>query len=185
MAQHVAVDTEAAAMAIARLAVDPALRQRMGEAGRQTVQQRFDWPVVARLHHQLYAELAERRNCSAESTGYGGLHPLRSDPFLDFAPFATACLVPETKLTLAMPLSEIKHRLRNLSELDLCYEKLHASPANLFRLLEQLHSESTQPCHLKSLLSAWPLEQHDSLRLGLIWLAKLGCIHWSHPPAAR
>ena len=49
VAQHVAVDTEAAAAAIARLAEDPALRQRMGEAGRQTVQQRFDWPVVARL----------------------------------------------------------------------------------------------------------------------------------------
>ena len=49
VAQHVAVDTEAAAAAIARLAEDPALRQRMGEAGRQTVQQRFDWPVVARF----------------------------------------------------------------------------------------------------------------------------------------
>ena len=61
VAQHVAVDTEAAAAAIARLAEDPELRQRMGEAGRQTVQQRFDWSVVARLHHQLYAELAERR----------------------------------------------------------------------------------------------------------------------------
>ena len=61
VAQHVAVDTEAAAAAIARLAEDPALRQRMGEAGRHAVQQRFDWPVVARLHHQLYAELAERR----------------------------------------------------------------------------------------------------------------------------
>ena len=32
----------------------------MGEAGRLTVQL-FNWPVVARLHHQLYAELAELR----------------------------------------------------------------------------------------------------------------------------
>ena len=53
VAQHVAVDTEAAAAAIARLAGDPSLRKRMGEAGRQTVQQRFDWPVVARLHSSL------------------------------------------------------------------------------------------------------------------------------------
>ena len=63
VAQHVAVDTEAAAVAIARLVEDPALRQRMGDAGSYTVQQRFNWPVVARLHHQLYADLAERR-CS-------------------------------------------------------------------------------------------------------------------------
>ena len=45
VAQHVAVDTDAAALAIARLAQDPELRQRMGDAGRQTVRQRFDWPV--------------------------------------------------------------------------------------------------------------------------------------------
>ena len=57
VAQHVAVDTEAAAVAIARLVEDPVLRQRMGDAGRQTVQQRFDWPVVARLHHQALCRL--------------------------------------------------------------------------------------------------------------------------------
>ena len=86
VAQHVAVDTEAAAVAIARLAEDPALRQRMGEAGRQTVQQRFDWPVVARLHHQLYAELAERRLAGQERSGLEAQHPLQGDPFRDFCP---------------------------------------------------------------------------------------------------
>ena len=74
VAQHVAVDTEAAAAAIARLAEDPDLRQRMGEAGRQTVQQRFDWPVVARLHRQLYAELAERR-LAGQEVRLGGSAP--------------------------------------------------------------------------------------------------------------
>ena len=69
VAQHVAVDTEAAAAAIARLADDPPLRERMGDAGRQTVQERFNWPVVARLHHQLYAELAERRHAGQGSSG--------------------------------------------------------------------------------------------------------------------
>ena len=86
VAQHVAVDTEAAAAAVARLAEDLELRQRMGSAGRQTVQQRFNWPVVARLHHQLYTELADRRR-SEEGSSDGELqHPLRSDPFQDFSP---------------------------------------------------------------------------------------------------
>ena len=49
VAQHVAVDVEAAAVAIARLADNPSLRHRMGDAGRQTVKQRFDWPLVAKL----------------------------------------------------------------------------------------------------------------------------------------
>ena len=47
MSQHVAVDTDAAAAAIVRLVHDPDLRQSMGNAGRQTVKERFDWPVVA------------------------------------------------------------------------------------------------------------------------------------------
>ena len=184
-AQHVAVDTEAAASAIARLVEDAALRQRMGEAGYLNVQQRFDWPVVARLHHQLYAELAERRLASQEQSGSRAQHPLRGDPFRDFAPFATACLEPETELRLAKPLPEIQHRLSNLTSLDRCYEQLRSSPANVQRLLVQLAGRGDQSCSLELLLKDWPVEQHDELRLSLTWLAKLGCIHWSHPPAAQ
>ena len=185
MAQHVAVDTEAAAAAIARLAEDPVMRQRMGEAGRLTVQQRFDWPVVARLHHQLYADLAERRCSTQECFGLEAQHPLRGDPFRDFAPFATACLGPDTELSLTMPLPELFHRLSNLTSLDQCYGQLHATPADVQQLLVQLQGEEAQSCSLKRLLAHWPVEQHDGLRLTLTWLAKLGCIHWSHPPAAR
>ena len=181
VAQHVAVDTEAAAMAIAQLAEDPALRQRMGEAGRQTVRKCFDWPVVARLHNQLYGELAELRRAGDGRSGLEGQHPLRADPFRDFAPFATACLRPDTELLLAMPLPELQYRLNTLTSLDRFYEQLHATPTQLRRLLEQLNSEVAQPCSLARLLSAWPAEQHDSLRLSLTWLAKLGFIHWSHP----
>ena len=185
VAQHVAVDTEAAAVAIARLADDPALRQRMGEAGRQTVQQRFDWPVVAGLHHQLYIELAERRLAGQGCSGLEAQHPLRADPFRDFAPFATACLGPETELRLAMPLPELQHRLSNLTRLDRFYGQLHASPADLQRLLLQLQGEGAQPCSVKRLLTAWPVEQHDDVRLSLTWLAKLGLIHWSQPSGKR
>ena len=183
VAQHVAVDTEAAAEAIALLAGDSALRQRMGDAGRQTVQQRFDWPVVARLHHQLYAELAERRRAGHGSSGMDIQHPLRGDPFRDFAPFATACLEPETELGLAMPLAELQDRVNNLTSLDCRYRQLHASQEEVQQLLEQLQSEG--PCLLKQLLSAWPIEKHDVLRLSLTWLAKLGCIYWSHSSATR
>ena len=182
VAQHVAVDTDAAAAAIVRLAEDPALRERMGEAGRRTVQQRFDWPVVARLHHQLYAELAELRCAGQEHFGLEAQHPLRGDPFRDFAAFATSCLGPETELRLAMPLPELQHRLNNLTRLEHCHEQLHASPADLQRLLVQLQGEGAQSCSLTRLLAAWPVEQHDELRLSLTWLAKLGCIHWSHIP---
>ena len=185
VAQHVAVDIEAAAAAIAAIAEDSDLRQRMAESGRKTVQQRFAWPVVARLHHQLYAELADLRRAGRECSGLEGQHPLRGDPFRDFAPFATACLDPETELRLAMPLSELQQRLNTLTSLDRCYEELHASPADVQRLLVQLHSVGDHGSSLTRLLSTWNPEQHDSLRLALTWLAKLGCIRWSHPQSAR
>ena len=141
VAQHVAVDTEAAASALFRLAEDPVLRQRMGDAGRQTVKARFDWPVVARLHHQLYAELSDRRSNGQGIAGMGDLHPLRGDPFRDFAPFATTSLGPETVLRLALPLSELQNRLNNLTNLDCFYKQLHFGSASLQRLLLQLESE--------------------------------------------
>ena len=185
VAQHVAVDIELAAVAISRLAEDPSLRQRMGEAGRVSVQQRFDWRVVARLHKQLYAELAEQRFAGLESSGAEIQHPLRGDPFRDFAPFATACLGPETELRLALPWPELQHRFENLTSLDCRYEHLHANPEDVQRLLVQLQMAGSQPCHLSCLLNHWPVEQHDALRLSLTWLAKLGFIHWSHPQEAR
>ena len=185
VAQHVAVNTEAAAAAIARIADDPDLRRRMSEAGRQTVRQRFDWSVVARLHHQLYAELAERRLAGQECFGLEAQHPLRSDPFRDFAPFATDCLESETELSLAMPFPQLENLLNNLTNLDLCYKHLHSSSADVHRLLKQLHNEEAKSCPLSRLLSTWPVEQHDALRLALTWLAKLGCINWSHSPVAR
>ena len=185
LAQHVAVNTDFAAMAIARLADDPSLRQRMGDSGRQTVQQRFDWPVIARLHHQLYAELAERRAAGQDCLDLKGQHPLRGDPFRDFAPFATECLKPETEFRLVLPLPELQHRLASFTGLDRCYESLHASPADVQRLLEQLQSEGGQPCSLSRLLTDWPDEQHDDVRLALTWLAKLGCIQWFNPSVTR
>ena len=144
VAQHVAVDTEAAAVAIARLADDPVLRQRMGDEGSRSVQYRFDWPVVARMHHQLYAELADRRRAGLGGSGLEVQHPLRGDPFCDFASFATASLVDDTELCLALPLPQLLYRLNNLTKLDRFYEQLHACPSDLQQLLIQLQSDG--PC---------------------------------------
>ena len=183
VAQHVAVDVDAAASAILRLVEDPSLRERMGAAGRQTVHLKFDWAVVARQHHQLYVELAELRRVGQAASGEQTQHPLRADPFRVFAPFATACLGPETVISLASSLPELQYQLNNLTFLDRTYEHLHAKPADLHRLLVQLQSDG--PASVNRLLSAWPEDQHDLLLLSLTWLAKIGCINWSHPLAKR
>ena len=177
VAQHVAVDIEAAAFAIARLADNPSLRLSMGDAGRKTVKQRFDWPLVAQQHHQLYSELSELRCSGSGSSGLEVQHPLRADPFYDFASFATKCLQPDTKLQLSLPLHQLELRLENLTSLDCCYQELHAAPVDIRRLLLLLHNEN--PCSFNQLLTAWPPEQHDTLQLSITWLAKLGFINWS------
>lgn len=55
-----AVDVPACAQALARLVRDPALRRRLGDAGRERATQVFDWSVVLRQYQALWAEQAER-----------------------------------------------------------------------------------------------------------------------------
>ena len=176
VAQHIAVDTDAAAAAIFRLVSDPMLRQRMGESGRKTVSQRFDWSVVASLHHDLYSELAERRRIGHGGSGLPVQHPLRANPFCDFSTFASSSLGPDTGLCLSLPLSEVQQRLNSLINLDRFYEELHANPTDLERLILQI--DSNQPLTFKYLLLAWPDDNHDLVKLSITWLAKLGCVKW-------
>lgn len=42
---------------IARLLADPALRQQMGQAGRDKVQARYNWDILAEQTGQIYAHL--------------------------------------------------------------------------------------------------------------------------------
>ena len=49
------------AAALDRLLDDPALRKRMGAAGRERAVSTFSWPVVGDRLEALYAELGERR----------------------------------------------------------------------------------------------------------------------------
>ena len=48
------------AAAINRLLADSALRERMGQAGRQRVEERFSWRVIAQRTADLYRSLARR-----------------------------------------------------------------------------------------------------------------------------
>ena len=49
------------AAAVNRLLADPALRARMGEAGRQRVEAHFTWSAIARRTADLYEQLAAAR----------------------------------------------------------------------------------------------------------------------------
>jgi starch synthase len=60
------------AAAVNRLASDPELRRRMGEAGRRRVEERFSWKNIARRTLELYEEVVRRQR---EESGDRGAQP--------------------------------------------------------------------------------------------------------------
>jgi hypothetical protein len=90
VAQTVAVDVAALARAIARLADDPALRRRMGQAGQRRARGQFDWSVVMQRYRALWRAQAERR--SAATPGPVERWPARPDPGRAFAAWPSQVL---------------------------------------------------------------------------------------------
>jgi glycosyltransferase involved in cell wall biosynthesis len=61
----VGVDVAACAQALGRLVLDPALRQRMGAAGRARAREVYDWSVVMKQYQVLWGEQEARRAAGA------------------------------------------------------------------------------------------------------------------------
>ena len=137
----------------------------MGEAGRQTVQQRFDWPVVARLHHQLYAELAERR-CAGQEAPAWRLSTLCGVILFVILP---RLLLPALgpKLSCAWRCHWLSYKIGSIISRAWIAATGSSMPAqkDVQRLLVQLQSEGSLSLFIASCLAHWPVEQHDALRL--------------------
>ena len=94
---YVGIDIAQAAAAYAQLALDPALRQRMGEQGRQRARTQYDWAGLVPRYMDLFSELARTRQAAAEGQGphsLGARHPRRSDPYHSFSHYPSATLGP-------------------------------------------------------------------------------------------
>lgn len=105
-----AVDIGHTADAVAALASDPALRRRMGDAGRRRAREVYDWPVVYRQYETLWAELDARRaaaladpDLAARIAAAPRAAAARLDPFDAFGHYPTETIGPETRLVLAGP----------------------------------------------------------------------------------
>lgn len=91
---------------LADLIGDPALRRRMGEAGRARALADYDWAVVYRRYRELWAEMdARRRHASANGAAQlakpPGAHPSQEDPFRIFAHYSTRTIGPKTVVRAA------------------------------------------------------------------------------------
>ncbi|RYD87863.1 MAG: glycosyltransferase, partial [Sphingomonadales bacterium] len=104
----VSVDMVSLVARLADLAGDPALRRRMGEAGRARALADYDWAVVYRAYRALWAELAAIRqhaqsdpNTSAWLTDAPRTHAVHQDPFGRFASYPTEAIDADTLVRAA------------------------------------------------------------------------------------
>jgi len=98
--QHVAVDHRVLAERLVALVGDPALRQRLGEAGRQRAREVFDWSVVYRQYQDLWHELDRLRAKGTASARQGpAAAPARLDPFLSFGHYPTHRITGATRVS--------------------------------------------------------------------------------------
>ncbi|MCC7276264.1 MAG: glycosyltransferase family 4 protein [Alphaproteobacteria bacterium] len=168
VAATVTVDVEAAAAAIARLAGDPALRRRMGEAGRERASQ-YDWVHVVARYGELWTELAERRAGAPPPDGppRGG----RIDPYGLFARHPSRAIAASTVVRLAPGVAMAEAVSR-------CGAVLSGSPlfptaAEYAAMLQHLAGGPASPAALARLLA--PDRMGAAVR-GVARLAKVGIV---------
>jgi len=193
VSQSTSVDIHAAADAFAALAIDPALRKRLGTSGHKRARMHFDWAVVVGAYQDLWLDLANRRNATVENapTVQGRpLHPLRDDPFSLFGGYPThtidgdavvSAAVSEIESGAEISLSERLLELRGQSMNDFAAD-IMLSDADLATVLAQIEDKGA----VTVIALAEPLAENVRFRLPrtLGWLAKIGLIQLTPPSTA-
>lgn len=182
-AQSISVDVEFCAKAYLKLIEDPALRRRMGEAGQAHARAKFDWRVVIAAYQALWTELAELRRSAPEavpSEADRPVHPLRDDPFSLFSTYPTGYVDGDTVATAAPGGS--RQRLAELRAIPLAnlMPSLLLPEAEMAKLLEHV---ARAPAPVGQLLTVAPEARQNQVRRSLGWLAKIGLIRFTKPPA--
>jgi len=175
VAQYTAVHVGRAADAIAALARSPELRRKMGAAGRERVRAAFDWPVVARQISALVGEMTAIRQASPDPVIRQKADPVRGDPFIAFAGFATQVFTPDTPLKAA-PGIDGSYVRAMAPGLDQAFTNLRAPLEECAQALDLL--ASGKAASSREVLAAFPVVRRRMVEMGLAWMCKLGLIDW-------
>jgi glycosyltransferase involved in cell wall biosynthesis len=176
VAQHTAVHVGRAAEAITRLAKDPELRRRMGEAGRRRIRDTFDWRVVAPQYTALAGELAAIRLAETSEAPPPGRHPVKGEPFRDFAVFATSILTPETRLRVRPGANLAALDTMGSIELDMFAANWRGSLDEARQIMVRLREAGELPA--RDIVMMFPVQRHGLIQLLLTWMAKQGLLDW-------
>jgi D-inositol-3-phosphate glycosyltransferase len=176
IAQHTAVHVGRAAQALARLIEDPDLRRRMGSAGRERIRTTFDWPVVARQYVALADELSAVRALAPDMPTRHPLHPLKGDPFRDFAGFATHAASLDTVFAVPPGVTAEDVRRAGAVHLDATFASWRADLSECVEAFGLI--ASGQATTAREVLLAFPVGRRRLVDTALVWMAKQGLLDW-------
>lgn len=173
----VAVDVEATAQALVRLCTSSELRRKMGESGRQRVQEDYDWTVIIPQYEALWLELSEIRKIQApklESLPHPW--PARMDPFYAFANYPTHLLTPQTSLGLVdNNIQTARTRVTQYQQLAMINFARVVLPADE-EVNMVLKAVGSGPRPAFEIVAAIEIERRGFVFRSLVWLVKLGIL---------
>lgn len=176
VAAHTAVHVGRAAQALAVLIADPALRGRMGAAGRERIRTTFDWPVVVGELQALFDELERIRAANPDPERRHLFNPVKGDPFRDFAGFATHVVGPQTVVSLRAGAGASDLDRASQLALDRYADMWRLKAEETARLVDLLALQGPMP--VQALAAAFPAQRVREVELTVAWLAKLGVVDW-------
>lgn len=169
------VDIDQVADRVLSLADDPALRRRLGAAGRSRVEAEFDWPLILDRYCAFADSLAElRRAAVALKPMLPVAQPLRPDPFALFSDYPTRVLSGDWRV-VAEPLDA--RGVDRFLDLAAANFVLHDQtlPAEAIR---RVHAATVDAPSVSALLRAAGGATPVNHR-ALMWLAKLGVVRFA------
>lgn len=180
VSQHTAVNVDAAASAIAALAVDLDLRSRMGNAGRARARECFDWPVIVSELDALWTDLAERRKAD-EAFGGGAKSeymrdPVKGDPFHAFGHFPTCSLTGGILLSVG---NVSASRLEQVARVDLDRRLPNWRAPIAEQVLSFVQEKGT--VRFDEIEAQFEVCQGMRLNLLITWMCKYGILNFSGP----
>lgn len=184
--QTVAVDFRVLGERLGELVADPALRRRLGDAGRERARQVYDWRVVYGQYQALWTELDALRAAAAQDLRQQALlaaaprrAPGRLDPYHSFGHYPTALISPRTRVHPVAGADVagfdhlVKHGLFNYAV------KVLPASALVAHLLAALDASAPD---IEQLAQRTGLSLADVI-LPISVLAKMGLVHLSPPVA--
>ncbi|HQR88108.1 MAG TPA: hypothetical protein PLH31_02305 [Caulobacter sp.] len=132
--------------------------------------------MVAPQYTALAAELAAIRHASDDPRALSRAHPVKGDPFRDFAGFATSTLNLETRLRLRQGVTaEAVERVRTI-ELDMFAANWRGTLEEALRVIQLLSNDAVLT--VRELLTAFPTPRRRHVQMSLVWMAKQGFLDW-------